>query len=237
MLGPNGAGKTSTVETLEGYRRPAAGRVRVLGLSPQDDHAALSGRVGVMLQRGGVYPMLGPRRVLAPLRRLLPGARPGRRAARPGRPAQRRRHALAPPLGRRAATALAGLGPGRAARGGLPRRADGRRRPRGPPRRARRGGRAEGEGRLRRPHHPRAGRGREDGGPHCDPLGRPRRAGGHAARPHRRAPGPAADADAAGSSPSAHPPPSTSSPWRAPSARGPRPPRQRRAATGWRPRR
>src|SRR3984885_10917889 len=64
VLGPNGAGKTSTVETLEGYRRPAAGLVRVLGLSPQDDHGALSGRVGVMLQRGGVYPMLGPRRVL-----------------------------------------------------------------------------------------------------------------------------------------------------------------------------
>ena len=64
VLGPNGAGKTSTVETLEGYRRPVAGRVRVLGLNPQDDHAALSGRVGVMLQRGGVYPMLGPRRVL-----------------------------------------------------------------------------------------------------------------------------------------------------------------------------
>jgi ABC-2 type transport system ATP-binding protein len=65
VLGPNGAGKTSTVETLEGYRRPATGRVRVLGLDPLADHAALSGRVGVMLQRGGVYPMLGPRRVLA----------------------------------------------------------------------------------------------------------------------------------------------------------------------------
>jgi ABC-2 type transport system ATP-binding protein len=64
MLGPNGAGKTSTVETLEGYRRPAAGDVRVLGLNPIADHAALSGRTGVMLQRGGVYPMLGPRRVL-----------------------------------------------------------------------------------------------------------------------------------------------------------------------------
>jgi ABC-2 type transport system ATP-binding protein len=64
VLGPNGAGKTSTVETLEGYRRPAAGRVRVLGLNPVTDHAALSGRIGVMLQRGGVYPMLGPRRVL-----------------------------------------------------------------------------------------------------------------------------------------------------------------------------
>ena len=64
VLGPNGAGKTSTVETLEGYRRPTAGLVRVLGLSPHDDHAALSGRIGVMLQRDGVYPMLGPRRVL-----------------------------------------------------------------------------------------------------------------------------------------------------------------------------
>ena len=28
------------------------------------DHAALTARMGVMLQRGGVYPMLGPRRVL-----------------------------------------------------------------------------------------------------------------------------------------------------------------------------
>ena len=64
LLGPNGAGKTSTVEALEGYRRPVGGRVRVLGLDPVPDHAALSARVGVMLQRGGVYPMLGPRRVL-----------------------------------------------------------------------------------------------------------------------------------------------------------------------------
>jgi ABC-2 type transport system ATP-binding protein len=64
VLGPNGAGKTSTVETLEGYRRPDAGEVRVLGLDPVADHAALTGRMGVMLQRGGVYPMLGPKRVL-----------------------------------------------------------------------------------------------------------------------------------------------------------------------------
>jgi ABC-2 type transport system ATP-binding protein len=64
VLGPNGAGKTSTVETLEGYRRPTAGDVRVLGLDPAADHAALTGRMGVMLQSGGVYPMLGPQRVL-----------------------------------------------------------------------------------------------------------------------------------------------------------------------------
>jgi ABC-2 type transport system ATP-binding protein len=61
LLGPNGAGKTSTVETLEGYRRPAAGTVRVLGLDPRDDHRALTRRIGVMLQRGGVYPSMSPR--------------------------------------------------------------------------------------------------------------------------------------------------------------------------------
>jgi ABC-2 type transport system ATP-binding protein len=64
VLGPNGAGKTSTVEVLEGYRRPAAGRVRVLGLDPQKDHRALTARIGVMLQRGGVYPGMDPAEAL-----------------------------------------------------------------------------------------------------------------------------------------------------------------------------
>ncbi len=56
VLGPNGAGKTTTVETCEGYRRPRAGTVRVLGRDPQSprDAAALHERVGVMLQDGGV---------------------------------------------------------------------------------------------------------------------------------------------------------------------------------------
>ena len=56
VLGPNGAGKTTTIETLEGYRRPAAGTVRVLGLDPVAHARALRPRIGVMLQRGGVYP-------------------------------------------------------------------------------------------------------------------------------------------------------------------------------------
>ena len=58
VLGPNGAGKTSTVETLEGYRRPTGGTVRVLGLDPVADRAAVVPRIGVMLQRGGVYPTM-----------------------------------------------------------------------------------------------------------------------------------------------------------------------------------
>jgi ABC-2 type transport system ATP-binding protein len=55
VLGPNGAGKTSTIETLEGYRAPTAGSVRVLGLDPVPQHRDLVTRMGVMLQSGGVY--------------------------------------------------------------------------------------------------------------------------------------------------------------------------------------
>jgi ABC-2 type transport system ATP-binding protein len=54
ILGPNGAGKTTTIETCEGYRKPDAGTVRVLGLDPAADARDLRARVGVMLQSGGV---------------------------------------------------------------------------------------------------------------------------------------------------------------------------------------
>jgi ABC-2 type transport system ATP-binding protein len=56
VVGPNGAGKTTTIETCEGYRRPDAGGVGVLGLDPHIDAAGLRPRIGVMLQSGGVYP-------------------------------------------------------------------------------------------------------------------------------------------------------------------------------------
>jgi ABC-2 type transport system ATP-binding protein len=56
VLGPNGAGKTTTIEVLEGFRAPDGGRARVAGLDPVADHAALTHRVGVMLQAGGVGP-------------------------------------------------------------------------------------------------------------------------------------------------------------------------------------
>jgi ABC-2 type transport system ATP-binding protein len=56
LLGPNGAGKTTTIEICEGFRRPDAGQVRVLGLDPLRDGPALKPRVGVMLQDGvGAY--------------------------------------------------------------------------------------------------------------------------------------------------------------------------------------
>ena len=52
LLGPNGAGKTTTIEICEGFRQADSGSVRVLGLDPQRDAAALRPRVGVMLQDG-----------------------------------------------------------------------------------------------------------------------------------------------------------------------------------------
>src|SRR5205085_3583547 len=64
LLGPNGAGKTTTVETLEGYRTPDAGSVRVLGLDPIREAKALRPQIGVMLQQDGLYPGLTAREVL-----------------------------------------------------------------------------------------------------------------------------------------------------------------------------
>jgi ABC-2 type transport system ATP-binding protein len=55
VLGPNGAGKTTLVESCEGYRRPDAGTVSVLGLDPRREARQLRPRIGVMLQSGGVY--------------------------------------------------------------------------------------------------------------------------------------------------------------------------------------
>jgi ABC-2 type transport system ATP-binding protein len=65
ILGPNGAGKTSTIEVCEGFRKAAAGHVSVLGLDPAAGHRDLTGRMGVMLQGGGVYPSARVRDVIA----------------------------------------------------------------------------------------------------------------------------------------------------------------------------
>lgn len=64
LLGPNGAGKTTTVETLEGYRTPDEGSVRILGLDPVRQARALRPRIGVILQQDGLYPALTAREVL-----------------------------------------------------------------------------------------------------------------------------------------------------------------------------
>ncbi|KPI00404.1 Sulfate-transporting ATPase [Actinobacteria bacterium OK074] len=64
VLGPNGAGKTTTVECVEGLRVPDAGRVRVTGLDPVADHAAVSRVLGVQLQESRLQDKLTVREAL-----------------------------------------------------------------------------------------------------------------------------------------------------------------------------
>jgi ABC-2 type transport system ATP-binding protein len=52
LLGPNGAGKSTTIEMLLGLVKPDAGAVAVYGSDPVSAIAA--GRVGAMLQSGGI---------------------------------------------------------------------------------------------------------------------------------------------------------------------------------------
>ncbi|GIH19266.1 ABC transporter ATP-binding protein [Rugosimonospora africana] len=50
IVGPNGAGKTTTVECVEGMRAPDSGTVRVLGLDPRRERAAVRRYLGIQLQ-------------------------------------------------------------------------------------------------------------------------------------------------------------------------------------------
>jgi ABC-2 type transport system ATP-binding protein len=62
LLGPNGAGKTSTLESLEGLRRPDGGRLRVADVDPGRDGRRLRDLIGVQLQISSLpYHSLPPR--------------------------------------------------------------------------------------------------------------------------------------------------------------------------------
>ncbi|MEV4692356.1 ABC transporter ATP-binding protein [Micromonospora echinospora] len=69
LLGTNGAGKTSTLEVVEGHRRPTSGTVRVFGRNPQD-RRTVRPRIGVMLQESGFSPDLTVRESVGLIGRL-----------------------------------------------------------------------------------------------------------------------------------------------------------------------
>jgi ABC-2 type transport system ATP-binding protein len=55
MVGPNGAGKTTTIECLEGLRTPDEGKLRVLGVNPQEESKHLRECVGMQLQHSNLH--------------------------------------------------------------------------------------------------------------------------------------------------------------------------------------
>ena len=70
LLGPNGAGKTTTVDMLLGLQEPDAGSVSVFGGPP--DQAVKAGRIGAMLQVGGVLRDLTVRELVSMMAALFP---------------------------------------------------------------------------------------------------------------------------------------------------------------------
>ena len=73
FLGPNGAGKSTTLDVVLGFTRPDAGTAAVLGVAPRE--AVRAGRVGAVLQIGGLIPSFTVRQTLdivASLQRRTP---------------------------------------------------------------------------------------------------------------------------------------------------------------------
>src|SRR5262249_24361316 len=56
LLGPNGAGKSTTIDMMLGLARPDSGEAVVYGRAPAE--AISQGRVGALLQSGGLLPDL-----------------------------------------------------------------------------------------------------------------------------------------------------------------------------------
>jgi len=70
LLGPNGAGKSTTIDLLLGLQLPDAGSVRVFGRPPAEAIAA--GRIGAMLQSGGLLRDLSVRELVTMAAALYP---------------------------------------------------------------------------------------------------------------------------------------------------------------------
>jgi len=75
LLGPNGAGKSTTVDLLLGLDRPDTGSARIFGLPPAT--ACAKGRVGAMLQSGGLPGETTVSELVHLMRALYPRALPG----------------------------------------------------------------------------------------------------------------------------------------------------------------
>ena len=70
LLGPNGAGKSTTIDMLLGLQAPDSGTVSLFGGSPAQ--AISRGRVGAMLQTGGLLRQLSVRELVTMMGALYP---------------------------------------------------------------------------------------------------------------------------------------------------------------------
>jgi ABC-2 type transport system ATP-binding protein len=70
LLGPNGAGKSTTIDMLLGLQVPDNGSVSLFGGTPA--HAISEGRVGAMLQTGGLLRQLSVRELVTMMGSLYP---------------------------------------------------------------------------------------------------------------------------------------------------------------------
>ena len=55
LLGPNGAGKTTFLRIVVGLIKPTTGKIRVLGLDPQEDSLTLKKQIAFLPQEVKVY--------------------------------------------------------------------------------------------------------------------------------------------------------------------------------------
>ncbi|HET8617145.1 MAG TPA: ABC transporter ATP-binding protein [Actinomycetales bacterium] len=76
LLGPNGSGKTTTVECLQGLRRPNAGCIRVFGLDPATEARKVRRLVGSQLQDSALPDRLRVGEALELFAAISPGGPP-----------------------------------------------------------------------------------------------------------------------------------------------------------------
>src|SRR5580693_111462 len=74
LLGPNGAGKSTSLDMLLALRKPTSGKIQMFGSDPY--HAVKSGRVGAMLQSGGLLPEVTVRELVTLVTGLHPNPEP-----------------------------------------------------------------------------------------------------------------------------------------------------------------
>ncbi len=74
LLGPNGAGKSTSLDMLLALRKPTSGKIQMFGSDPY--HAVKSGRVGAMLQSGGLMPEVTVRELVTLVTGLHPKPEP-----------------------------------------------------------------------------------------------------------------------------------------------------------------